>query len=184
MTFIFFPFIFIRWRLITLQYCSGICHTLTWISQVFLLLKGTGEHDKFACRSDCQLQLLNQCWMRGSKRTLATSINSLDLPGHKGHPAPNYQHCCSLFSVFQFRSYIFMFPTINSISHPGFSYEVVDWDKSTFTKISETHRISYFRPCRPLKGEWESSALNQVIIILMIQDCLTSTRKFSCIKQN
>ena len=27
--FIFFPFIFISWRLITLQYCSGFCHTLT-----------------------------------------------------------------------------------------------------------------------------------------------------------
>ena len=25
----FFPFIFINWRLITLQYCSGFCHTLT-----------------------------------------------------------------------------------------------------------------------------------------------------------
>ena len=25
-------FIFISWRLITLQYCSGFCHTLTWIS--------------------------------------------------------------------------------------------------------------------------------------------------------
>ena len=28
----FFPFIFISWRLITLQYRSGSCHTLTWIS--------------------------------------------------------------------------------------------------------------------------------------------------------
>ena len=28
--FIFFPIIFISWRLITLQYCSGFCHTLTW----------------------------------------------------------------------------------------------------------------------------------------------------------
>ena len=28
----FFPFIFISWRLITLQYCSRFCHTLTWIS--------------------------------------------------------------------------------------------------------------------------------------------------------
>ena len=28
----FFPFIFISWRLITLQYCSGFCHTLKWIS--------------------------------------------------------------------------------------------------------------------------------------------------------
>ena len=32
---IFFPFIFISWRLITLQYCSCFCHTLTWISHGF-----------------------------------------------------------------------------------------------------------------------------------------------------
>ena len=31
----FFPFIFISWRLVTLQYCSGFCHTLTWISRGF-----------------------------------------------------------------------------------------------------------------------------------------------------
>ena len=31
----FFPFVFISWRLITLQYCSGFCHTLTWISHGF-----------------------------------------------------------------------------------------------------------------------------------------------------
>ena len=30
-----FPFIFIHWRLITLQYCSGFWHTLTWISHGF-----------------------------------------------------------------------------------------------------------------------------------------------------
>ena len=28
----FFSFIFISWRLITLQYFSGFCHTLAWIS--------------------------------------------------------------------------------------------------------------------------------------------------------
>ena len=28
----FFKFICISWRLITLQHCSGFCHTLTWIS--------------------------------------------------------------------------------------------------------------------------------------------------------
>ena len=28
-------FIFISWRLISLQYCSGFCHTLTWISHGF-----------------------------------------------------------------------------------------------------------------------------------------------------
>ena len=33
--FIFFPIIFISWRLITSQYCSGFCHTLTWISHGF-----------------------------------------------------------------------------------------------------------------------------------------------------
>ena len=31
----FFPIIFIGWRLISLQYCSGFCHTLTWISHGF-----------------------------------------------------------------------------------------------------------------------------------------------------
>ena len=31
----FFSFIFMIWRLITLQYCSGFCHTLTWISHGF-----------------------------------------------------------------------------------------------------------------------------------------------------
>ena len=30
--FSFFSFICISWRLITSQYCSGFCHTLTWIS--------------------------------------------------------------------------------------------------------------------------------------------------------
>ena len=34
-TYIFFSFIFISWRLITLQYCSGFCHTLTWTSHGF-----------------------------------------------------------------------------------------------------------------------------------------------------
>ena len=33
--FFFSPFIFISWRLITLQYCSGFCHTLTWITHGF-----------------------------------------------------------------------------------------------------------------------------------------------------
>ena len=34
----FFSFIFISWRLITLQYCSGFCHTLIWISHGFICL--------------------------------------------------------------------------------------------------------------------------------------------------
>ena len=35
-SFFFFSLIFISWRLITLQYCSGFCHTLTWISHGFM----------------------------------------------------------------------------------------------------------------------------------------------------
>ena len=31
----FFSFVFISWRLINLQYCSGFCHTLKWISHGF-----------------------------------------------------------------------------------------------------------------------------------------------------
>ena len=34
-SFFFVSFIFISWRLITLQYCSDFCHTLTWISHGF-----------------------------------------------------------------------------------------------------------------------------------------------------
>ena len=34
-TVIFFFIFFISWRLITLQYCSGFCHTLTRISHGF-----------------------------------------------------------------------------------------------------------------------------------------------------
>ena len=34
-SFLFFSFIFISWRLVTLQYCSGFCHTTTWISHGF-----------------------------------------------------------------------------------------------------------------------------------------------------
>ena len=32
----FKKFIYFNWRLITLQYCSGFCHTLTWISHVLV----------------------------------------------------------------------------------------------------------------------------------------------------
>ena len=34
-SFSFFSFVFISWRLLTLQYCGGFCHTLTWISHGF-----------------------------------------------------------------------------------------------------------------------------------------------------
>ena len=36
-----FSFMFISWRLITLQYCSGFCHTLTWINHGFTCVPHT-----------------------------------------------------------------------------------------------------------------------------------------------
>ena len=38
----FFSFIFISWRLITLQHCSGFCHTLKWISHGFTCIPHPG----------------------------------------------------------------------------------------------------------------------------------------------
>ena len=43
---IFFSFIFISWRLITLQYCSGFCHTLTWISHGFTCVPHPDPHSR------------------------------------------------------------------------------------------------------------------------------------------
>ena len=40
----FFSFIFISWRLITLQYWSGFCHTLTWISHGFTCIPHPNPH--------------------------------------------------------------------------------------------------------------------------------------------
>ena len=37
--FLFFTFLFISWRLITLKYCSGFCHTLTCISHGFTCVR-------------------------------------------------------------------------------------------------------------------------------------------------
>ena len=37
----FLFFFFISWRLITLQYCSGFCHTLKWISHGFTCVPHT-----------------------------------------------------------------------------------------------------------------------------------------------
>ena len=37
-----FSFIFISWRLITLQHCSGFCHTLKWISHGFTCIPHPG----------------------------------------------------------------------------------------------------------------------------------------------
>ena len=56
--FFFLHFFFISWRLITLQYCSDFCHTLTWISHRFTCV----PHPEPPC---CLIskRLTLSCWM-------------------------------------------------------------------------------------------------------------------------
>ena len=42
--FFFFSFIYISWRLITLQYCRGFCHTLAWIGHGFTCVPHPDPH--------------------------------------------------------------------------------------------------------------------------------------------
>ena len=46
----FFSLIFISWRLITLQYCSGFCHTLTWISHGFSCIPHPNRFERTASK--------------------------------------------------------------------------------------------------------------------------------------
>ena len=64
--FFFFPFIFISWRLITLQYCSGVCHTLTWISHGFTCV----PHPTF------YIVDVYICWCSCSSLSLASSLRA------------------------------------------------------------------------------------------------------------
>ena len=36
LSFVFFLIIYFNWKLITLQYCNGFCHTLTWLRWVYM----------------------------------------------------------------------------------------------------------------------------------------------------
>ena len=65
----FFPFIFISWRLITLQYCSGFCHTLTWISHGFTMVS-------FLKRE----KLLSLPWVDSAFRILVKAVARHMLP--------------------------------------------------------------------------------------------------------
>ena len=58
---LFFSFIFISWRLITLQYCSGFCHTLTWISHVFTYIPHP-DPPSLILKLSHQLRSPTSCW--------------------------------------------------------------------------------------------------------------------------
>ena len=83
--FFFFPFIFISWRLSTLQYCSGFCHTLTWISHGFTCIPHPDppweEGDVFEENS------WEVCIRANSFQSHPTCYNTVDhsLPGSSVH---------------------------------------------------------------------------------------------------
>ena len=65
--FFFLSFIYISWRLITLQYCSSFCHTLIWISHEFTCdSMGEGERGMIWENSieTCTLSIVEHCQSR------------------------------------------------------------------------------------------------------------------------
>ena len=74
--FFFFPFIFISCRLITLQYCSGFCHTLTWISHGFTCVPHPEfpSHQEGAFKSYSSLRVSRPKWPKVMVATLLTGL--------------------------------------------------------------------------------------------------------------
>ena len=72
----FFPFIFISCRLITLQYCSGFCHTLTWISHGFTCVPHPEfpSHQEGAFKSYSSLRVSRPKWPKVMVATLLTGL--------------------------------------------------------------------------------------------------------------
>ena len=56
--FIYLFIYFISWRLITLQYCGGFCHTLKWISHGFTCVPPPDppSHDNPICKTEKETQ--------------------------------------------------------------------------------------------------------------------------------
>ena len=91
LTYIFFPFIFTSWRLITLQYCSGFCHTLTWISHGFLCGRRRGwdvqreHHWSLDFFFDISIAMNIQL-----SKYISNSLTALHIHSHC--PSPNLVH--------------------------------------------------------------------------------------------
>ena len=86
-------FIVISWRLITLQYCSGFCHALTWISHGFTC----------APHPEPPSRLPLPCFA-SSLYTLSVGLFSLfQLESTVGllHPGAGNGICCVLISIFR-----------------------------------------------------------------------------------
>ena len=63
-SFFVFSFIFISWRLITLQHCSGFCHKLKWISHGFTCIPHPGKKKKAMGRDTLLMSYQNRIWYK------------------------------------------------------------------------------------------------------------------------
>ena len=72
-----FPFIFISWRLTTLQYCSGFCHALTWIGHGFTRIPHPDPPSRLRLlRTPCvALSLFNNCQGRAHISACPVCLN-------------------------------------------------------------------------------------------------------------
>ena len=71
--FLFFSFIifFISWRLLTLQYCSGFCHTLTWISHGYTCIPHPNHPSHFQIINQNDIICGVNDWLQSIYHTLA-----------------------------------------------------------------------------------------------------------------
>ena len=95
---LFFSFIFISWRLITLQHCSDFCHTLTWISH------------RFTCVSPSRSPLLPPSPSDPSGSSQCTR------PEHLSHASNLGWWCVSPLIVYLFQCYSLRNPIL-AFSH-------------------------------------------------------------------
>ena len=161
--FIFPPFIFISWRLITLQYCSGFCHTLTWISHGFTCV----PHP--LC-----LFYIN---VQGSQLCLGTSTS---IPPSKKQE-PTWAFLTSAFSSLEFSRTTSIFLTQLNRSDIlrcllfAMGSQLSTWPRWTPTcpvRDKKSSRLSgglFFQSCRLAMGDLEQSPKDADLLQLEIQ---------------
>ena len=121
-TLFFFPFIFIHWRLITLQYSIGFCHTLTWISHGFTCVPRPDPPSQLSPHPSLWVFPVHQPWAPVSciqpglvicftlDSILVSMLFSLNIPPS---PSPTESKVCSvhlcLFFCFAYRVIVTIF---------------------------------------------------------------------------
>ena len=78
-----FSLIFISWRLITLQYCSGFCHTLTWISHGVTCIPHSLQYSCLGIPMDRGAWQAVVCGVMKSRHELLNNSNNKSWPHSK-----------------------------------------------------------------------------------------------------